>query len=159
MLWKGNNGPLSVGVWENLDSQKFIDQILGIESVLPDGWLTGTSIEYHPSKTIAEGLEDPDVVIVFVNRDTTFMNTDQQVSQHPSLVLNFFDISRIEQIDSIMRRHISFTGCGAVPYDTTADYFILSSKCLQNHGFYSTEANSLVAPLHNSLHTYFDELK
>lgn len=31
MLWKENNWSLSVGVWESLDSQKFIDQILGIE--------------------------------------------------------------------------------------------------------------------------------
>lgn len=135
------------------------DQIGELTSILPEGWLTGTSMDYYPSKTVVEGLDSPDVVIVFVNRDTSFHNLDQQAEQHPSLVLNFFDISKIDQIDSIMRRHISFTGCSATPYDTTAEYFILSSKCLQNHGFYSTEANDLVAPLHQSLHAYFDELK
>lgn len=133
------------------------DEVQQLESILPEGWLTGMTTEYIPSSTIVEGLESPDVVVVFVNRETTFNNLDANAHQYPSLVLNFFNIDKIEEIDSIMRRHVSVTGCSATPYDTTDQYFILSSPCFQNHGFRSEEADELVSELHESLHNYFDK--
>lgn len=124
--------------------------------VIPNGWTSIPNIDYYPNELVVDGLESPDAVLVFVNRDTTFYNFDQQTNQHPSLVLNFFDISKISQIDSILSHTILLSKCVALPYDTTAEFFIVTSKCLQNHGFYSTEANNLIAPLHQSLHTYFN---
>lgn len=135
------------------------DTILRLQANLPKGWLIGSSMDFYPAQTIVEGLDSPTVVVVLVNRDTTFNNIDQQVEQHPSLVLNFFDILEIDEINSKLRNHISFSGYPAIPYDTTAEFLILSSKLLQNHGFYSNEADELVDPLHQFLHAYFDDLK
>jgi hypothetical protein len=135
------------------------DSLQELEFIIPDGWQIGISTDYHPSGTICEGLHSPDVVAVFVNRDSKFDNLDRNNQQYPSLVLNFFDISKIDQIDSIMKRYVSINNCAATPYDTTAQYFVLSSRCLQNHGFQSEQANSLVEPLHTTLHSFFDDLK
>lgn len=141
------------------EDQPAPDQLQALTTIVPEGWLVGLNVEHHASKTFVEGLDRPDVVAVFVNPELKFVNLDDSVVQSPSLILNFYDKSRRQEIEDQLESYISYSPCKATLYDSTSQFLVFSSYCLENHGFNSNVSEQMIKPLHNSLHSYFDEVK
>lgn len=116
----------------------------------PAGWDCEIIQENFNLNDIPRNADQPMAIIKYINRDKKFTSFGS-TEVNPSLILNFYPISKKEELIRFIRSQQIFSWCIPVYYGETKAYFITTSPCFINGGSFSSEANSAITDLQTAL--------
>ncbi len=119
-------------------------------TVAPAGWDCEIIQENFNMNNIPKNAEQPIAIIKYINRDKKFTSFGS-TEVNPSLILNFYPISKKEELIRFIRSQQIFSWCIPVYYGETKAYCITTSPCFINGGSFTSEANSAITDLQTAL--------
>lgn len=120
-------------------------------AVAPIGWECEIIQENFNDNDIPKNADQPIAIIKYINSDKKFAYFGTGVEVHPSLKLNFYPISKKDELIAFIKSQQIFSWCIPIYYGETKEYFIITSPCFINGGSFTSEANSSINDLHTAL--------
>ncbi len=130
------------------------DFVLGIQSVLPEGWKMEL-IAQEGLMVPPHGLNEPLFRIDFVDRTHQFEAQGGQM-RFPSLRLYFYDIQGKGAVLEAIEQKKIYSWDIPDYFDESAEYIVVTSPLYINGGCFSNEAITLYEPLEKVLKDYFN---
>jgi hypothetical protein len=119
-------------------------------SIIPDGWNCEIIVSDFNIHDIPHSADTPLAIIKYINPNKEFTRYDNR-KQHPSLILNFYDIKEKEELIEFIESQRIYSWCIPWYYGETKDYYIITSPCFINGGCFTEECNNCLKELHASL--------
>lgn len=132
-----------------------------IQKQLPDGW-TCTFISEKGKMGHPHGLAEPLFRMDFTNTNQMFkaeIKKGQDQPVHPSLRLHFHAKEEREGVLKTIEAEGLYSWDIPILFAETKEYLVVTSPGWQNHGVYTEEAQTLIAPLLQTLKAFFDAKK
>ena len=119
-------------------------------SVIPNGWECEIIQDTFNANYIPRNANTPIAIVKYINQTREFTGSvDFKIN--PSLILDLYSIQQKEELIQFIRSQQLYSWCIPRYYGETEKYFIITSPCFINGGYFTEEANSCIEDLHSAL--------
>ena len=135
---------------ENEEQSRPAESLDDFCAIAPSGWTCEVITGNIDSSYFPKSMPEPEAVVKYRHPNRTFSAGDS-VSQHASLVIFLYDIESKSTLNKQIQQQQLHSSCIPEYYGETANYFVVTSPCFINGGFYTVGANKAAEDLHLAL--------
>ena len=119
-------------------------------SVIPTGWECEVIQDTFNTNLIPRNARTPIAILKYINLNREFTGIgDAKVNA--SLILDLYSIQQKEELIQFIKSQQIYSWCIPRYYGETERYFIITSPCFINSGYFTDEANTCIEDLHSAL--------